>query len=221
MTWVDPKMPTPSGARRISLWSVTWLTLVWLLLWGTLDPVVVVGGVLVALLVLVAFPLPRVPVSLRVRPWAMLVLISRFLFDLVVASVEVAWLAVRPGPVTRGVVMDIELAGDVELLQTITAEMVALVPGTVVIDLESEERLLTLHALDVNSPKELQDVRHRVLAQEARVVRALHPDPDSVLHPRRRRDADARKDAEAALAAAEEQDADADRPDAETPEVTR
>ena len=177
----------PVGRKGFSWWSVLWLTLVWLLLWGDVTPVLVVGGVAVAVLVLTAFPLPKVPIRLRVRPWSLVVLVVRFLYDLVVASAEVSWLAVRPGPVTRGVVMELELAGDDELLQTITAEMVALVPGTVVIDLDSPKRLLTLHALDVRTAEEAHDVRHRVLGQEARVLRAFHPDPDSLLDPRRRR----------------------------------
>lgn len=178
------------ASQGLSWWSILWLTAAWVLLWGEVTPVVVVGGLLVAVLVLVAFPLPRVRSALRFRPVAFVVLVARFFYDLVIASVEVAWLAVRPGPVTGGVVIDLELAGDVELLQTITAEMVALVPGTVVIDLDSEARLLTLHALDVKTPKEAQDVRHRVLGQEARVLRVFHPDPESVLDPRRRRAAE-------------------------------
>ncbi len=173
--------------RRVSWRSVLWLTAVWVLLWGVPTPLTVVGGVLVAVTVLVLFPLPRVRVSLVVRPLATVVLLSRFLWDVAVASMEVSWLAVVHGPGTRGAVMDIELAGEKELLQTITAEMVALVPGTVVIDLEPNQRLLTLHALGVTTLKEAQVVRRRVLAQEARVLRALHPDPDSVLDPRRRR----------------------------------
>lgn len=177
--------------RRGSPLSVLWLTLVWVLLWGTFDALTVVGGVLVSLAVLAFFPLPRVPVRLRVRPFATLVLTSRFLYDLVVASFHVAWLTVRPGEPVRGVVMDLQLAGDDELLQTITAEMVALVPGTVVIDLDPLQRLLTLHALQVSTPREAQLVRRRVLAQEARVLRALHPDPVGMLDPRRRRDAEA------------------------------
>lgn len=178
----------PETARRgISLGPVLWLTFIWCLLWGTFDPLTLIGGLLVSVVVLVAFPLPRVPISMRVRPVATMVLSARFLFDLVVASTQVAWLTVRPGPVTRGVVLDLVLACDDELLQTITAEMIALVPGTVVIDLDSRQRLLTLHALEVRTPKEAQEVRRRVLGQEARVVRAFHPDPDSVLDPRRRR----------------------------------
>lgn len=176
--------------RRISISPLfaLWLTVVWVLLWGTFDAVTIVGGALVAVAVLVAFPLPRVPVRLRVRPLATGLLVSRFLYDLVLASVHVSWVAVRPGGPVRGVVLDLQLAGDDELLQTITAEMVALVPGTVVIDLDPVQRLLTLHALEVSTPRAAQLVRRRVLAQEARVLRAFHPDPQAMLDPRRRRD---------------------------------
>ncbi len=174
---------------RVAWGSVLWLTAVWVLLWGGVPtPVTIVGGVLVALAVLVLFPLPRVQVRLVVRPLATVVLLARFLYDLVVASLEVAWIVIARGPTTRGAVMDIEMAGDTELLQTITAEMVALVPGTVVIDLEPHQRLLTVHALDVSTLRQAQAVRRRVLAQEARVLRAFHPDPGSLLDPRRRRE---------------------------------
>lgn len=175
--------------RRLSWWSVSWLTVVWVLLWGSPSAVVVAGGVLTALLVLVVFPLPRVRVRLRLRPWAFVVLVSRFLADVVVASFQVAWLTVRPGPTIRGAVMDLELAGDDELLQTITAEMTALVPGTVVIDLEPSTRLLTLHALDVSTPRQAKAVRRRVLGQEARVLRALDPRAEQLLNPRTRKEA--------------------------------
>lgn len=190
-----PELPV-GGRRRFSWWSVVWLSVVWLLLWGAVDPVLVVGGFLVSVLVLAAFPLPRVPIALRVRPWPVVVLVVRFLYDLAVSSAEVAWLAVRPGPVVRGVVLEIELAGDDELLQTITAEMVALVPGTVVIELQTMDRVLTLHALNVTTPQQAHEVRRRVLGQEARVLRAFHPDPDLLLHPRRRRETQERRDAE-------------------------
>ena len=51
--------------RSVHPWSVLWLTVVWLALWGTVSPLTVVGGVLVAVAVLVVFPMPR----LRVAPW--------------------------------------------------------------------------------------------------------------------------------------------------------
>lgn len=185
MSSPDTRRHTP---RRLSLWSATWLTAVWVLLWGSPSAVVLAGGMLMAVLVLVVFPLPRVRVRLQLQPWAFVVLVARFLADVVVASFQVAWLTVRPGPSTRGVVMDLELAGDDELLQTITAEMVALVPGTVVIDLEPSARLLTLHALDVTTARQAKAVRRRVLAQEARVLRALDPRAEQLLDPRARKE---------------------------------
>lgn len=177
---------------RVPVGGLVWLTLVWVLLWGSLTWGNVLLGVLLAYLVLLAFPLPAVHLRLRPRPLPLVVLVGRFLWDVVRASVEVAWLAVRPGRTVRGVVMDMELVGDEEILQVLTAEMVALVPGSVVIDLDPESRVLTLHALDVRTRAEAERVRHRVRAQEARVLRALHPDAAELLHPRRRREAQRR-----------------------------
>lgn len=190
MTGVD-RPHRRQGLRRllppVSPWGLLWLTAVWVLLWGTLNVLNLLGGLLVALLVLVLFPLPRVDLHLRARPLGLLVLLGRFLLDLVRASVEVAWLSVRPGPVATGVVMDLQLATDDPLLQTLTAEMVSLVPGSVVIELDPSSRVLTLHALNVRTRHQAEQVRHKVRAQEARVLRALHPDPASVLDPRRHR----------------------------------
>ncbi len=173
----------------MSPWSVLWLTVVWVMLWGEVTPVTVVGGAIVAVLVLALFPLPHVRMRLRPRVWGLLVLVGRFSYDLVTASVQVAWLALRPGRRVGGVVMDMELVGDDELLQVLTAEMVTLVPGSVVIELDPGTRVITLHALDVRTRQEAEAMRRRVRGQEARVLRALHPDPETLLDPRRRRQA--------------------------------
>ncbi|WP_109472762.1 Na+/H+ antiporter subunit E [Ornithinimicrobium cavernae] len=164
------------------------LTVVWVMLMGEVSVGNVLAGVLVAFLVQLVFPLPSVTLGVHFRPVAFVVLAVRFLWDMTTASVQVAWLAVRPGPTVSGVVVDLRLRSDNDLFQTITAEMVALVPGTVVIDLDGERRLLTLHVIDVTTRQQAEVVRHRVLAQEARVLRAFDPDPDAVLNPRRRRE---------------------------------
>ncbi len=165
------------------------LTLIWVLLWGELTVGNALAGAALATLILVVFPLPPLAVGLTVRPVATLVLFGRFAYDVLVASVQVAWLAVRPGHTPRGVVVDLRLRSRNELFQTVTAEMVALVPGTVVIDLDSPNGVLTLHALDVSTRAEAERVRRHVLAQEARVIRAFDRDPGAVLDPRRRREA--------------------------------
>lgn len=177
---------------RVSPWAVLWLTVVWVMLWGAITPMSVVGGMLVAVIVLVLFPLPHVLMRLRPRFWPLIVLIARYSYDLVTASIQVAWLSIRPGEMAGGVVMDMELMGDDELLQVLTGEMVTLVPGSVVIELDPATRVLTIHALDVRTRQEAERMRRRVRGQEARILRALHPDAETLLDPRRRREAQRR-----------------------------
>ena len=167
--------------------SVVLLTIVWVMLMGEVTVGNVLAGVLVATFVMVVFPLPPLAVGIRPRLVGIVVLVLRFLWDLTVASIEVSWLTVRPGRPVTGVVVDLRLRSSNELLQTITSQMVGLVPGTVVIDLDSQHRVLTLHMLDISTREEAEAVRRRVLAQEARVIRALDPDPEAVLDPRRDR----------------------------------
>lgn len=167
-----------------------WLTVVWVLLWGDLSVGNVLAGFLVSAAVLLVFPLPPLNVRLTLRPLAALILIVRFFSDMATASIQVAWLAFRPGKAAGGLVVDMHLQGRNELLQTITAEMVALVPGTLVIDLDPPTGTLTLHVINVQTRAEAERVRRNVLAQEARVLRALDPDPEATLDPRRRREAE-------------------------------
>ena len=56
---------------------------------------------------------------------------------------------------------------------TITAELVALVPGSVVIDARRSTSVLYLHLLDVEREGRIEAQRAHVLAVERRVVRAL------------------------------------------------
>lgn len=173
--------------RRIQWLPALWLTTVWVLLWGNISVANVLSGLVLSLAILIAFPLPSLVVGVRVRPVALLVLLARFFSDMVTASAQVAWLCVRPGPTVRGVVVDLHLRSGNELFQTITAEMVALVPGSVVIDLDSVSGRLTLHLLNVRTRKEAERMRRRVLAQEARVLRALDPQAAQTLDPRQRK----------------------------------
>lgn len=169
-----------------------WLTIVWMFLWGQISLANALGGFLVSVAVLALFPLPPLGVPMRLHPVPALILTVRFFADMTMASVQVAWLALRPGPSPRSLVVDLQLRGRNELFMTITAEMVALVPGSVVIDLEPETGTLTLHVINVSSRAGAEQIRRRVLAQEARVLRALAADPEAVLDPRRRREAERR-----------------------------
>jgi multicomponent Na+:H+ antiporter subunit E len=149
------------------------LTIVWVLLWGNVGPLTVVGGALVALLVMTVFPFPAVTWHGRFRPLAAARLVATFFADLFVASGQVAWIAVRPSPPPRSAVIRVQLATRSEFLLTITAELISLVPGSLLIELDSRRGLIWLHLLDGSTPAKVERARAKALAQEARVIAAL------------------------------------------------
>lgn len=168
---------TPRGTRRLTqlrhqLPLLVWLVLVWNLLWGTFSWANLIGGVLVALLLTTLLPLPAVVDRGRLRPLPLLRYLARFARDLVVASIEVSWLAFRPGR-HRSAIITVQLRADSDLMLTLVAETLTLVPGSLVLDLDREDRVMALHLMWVRDAEHVERQRASVLATEARVVRAF------------------------------------------------
>ena len=155
-----------------------WLVLVWILLWGTWSWANLISGTVVAVAVTSLLPLPPVVGGVQVHGVRLLRLLGYFAVDLVVSAAQVAWLTVRPRGISRSAILKIPLRTDSDLLLTIVAETVTLVPGSIVIDLDREEKSLILHVLNVDDDSDVERRRASVLAQEERVVRALGSDDD-------------------------------------------
>jgi len=150
-----------------------WLVLVWVLLWGTWSWANLLSGVLVALVVTTVVPLPPVVENIRIRPVAFAVLVGSFAWNLLVSSVEVAWASLRRHGPVRSALVEVELRSDSDLLLTLVAEMLTLVPGSIVIGVDRERRTLALHLLDVRDEADVDREKARVALAETRVVRAL------------------------------------------------
>lgn len=171
-----------SVPRRITVMRAltggAWLVLVWVMLWGTWSVGTILAGVVVAVGIAVLLPLPRVALDRHVRPFRLFRLLLVFLRDLVVASVHVAWLAVRPGPAPRNAVVGVRLQTESDLVLTIVTEMLTLVPGSVVIEVSQAEHTLYAHVLDMPDVAHVDEFRGRVLELEERVVRAIGSNQD-------------------------------------------
>jgi multicomponent Na+:H+ antiporter subunit E len=160
-----------TGERRPVLIPGIVLVLIWLALWGTLEPGMVLLGVLVVTVIVRLFPLPPTKFEFELHPWRLVVLVLRFGADVVVASLQVAWLAVRPAP-PRGGISLVQLTTDSDLIQTLTALAVSLVPGSLIVEADPDRRTLTIHVLDYGRrPPEMFVAQ--VLAQEARLRAAV------------------------------------------------
>jgi multicomponent Na+:H+ antiporter subunit E len=147
--------------------------LVWVLLWGTWTVGTVLAGVIVALAVTLLLPLAKVDLDRRLRPVGLVVLLTLFLRDLVLASAQVAWLAVKPGPPLHSAVIGVRLRTTSDLILTIVTELVTLVPGSVVIEVSQSEHSLYAHVLNIDDAEQAEAFRRRVQAVEDRVARAV------------------------------------------------
>jgi multicomponent Na+:H+ antiporter subunit E len=152
---------------------LVWLVVVWVLLWGTWSWANLLSGALVALVVTWLLPLPPVAGGARFHPVAVLAFLGHFVVDLARSSALVAWQAIRPSGLGYGAIVTVQLRTDSDLLLTVIAESLCLVPGSLVIDLDREARTFAMHLLSVRDLAEVDQERARVLATEERVVRAF------------------------------------------------
>ncbi|MBB3043582.1 Na+/H+ antiporter subunit E [Nocardioides soli] len=165
---------TPRARLRVlQLPVVLWLTLVWVALWGELSAANVVFGLVVSIVVCLVFPLPTLPMDLHIRPLRLVWLVLRFLGDVVVASVEVAWITLRFWREPRNAVIEVDLETSSDFVLTVVAEMVSLVPGSLVVEARRSTHTLFLHVLDARDTAGVDKMRSQVYALERRVVRAL------------------------------------------------
>ncbi|PZG18643.1 Na+/H+ antiporter subunit E [Micromonospora craterilacus] len=171
----DPPNPplTRTARRRNRIVAVTCLVVVWVLLWGTLSWANVISGLVVAAVLLAVFPLPPVTFAGRIHPLPLLRFALRFLLDLVVASAQIAWLALRVGHTPRSAIIAVQLRVNTDLNLTLTAEALSLVPGSLILEADRSTGTLFIHVINVDSLAEVEQFRRGVLELEARIIAAI------------------------------------------------
>lgn len=140
-------MTASAWARRGML--VLWLLCVWLLLWGTWRPDVLLLGIVVALVAVRWARLPAPPLRTRVR-WARAsLLLLRLGGDMLRASWEVTVTTVRGAGRTRSSVLRLYLRPDASDIAVVLAcNRISLEPGSVVVDIDRHHDRLYVYVLD-------------------------------------------------------------------------
>lgn len=175
-----PKASLPDRFRALQPWVLAWLTIVWVALWGDLSLFNVAGGLLIAVVVCLVFPLPPIRLHLRIRPLRLAWLVLHFLGDVVLASAQVAWTTLQFHRQPRNAVIEVQLRTPSDFVLTMVAEMTSLVPGSLVVEARRSTHTLFLHVLDARDQDGVDRMRRNVLALERRVVLALGADTSSV-----------------------------------------
>ena len=150
-----------------------WLIALWMLLWGQFTVLAALTGLIVAVFVTRIFRLPPVELSGRVNLWYSLVFVATFVFALVRGSLIVAWqtLDLRRYPGTA--IVAVPLRTDDDLILAHVGVTASLIPGSLIIDIDRDRRILYQHVLGVSSDADVEKQRRSVQGWEARIVRAV------------------------------------------------
>ncbi|HQA77837.1 MAG TPA: Na+/H+ antiporter subunit E [Propionicimonas sp.] len=153
--------------------AIVLLALVWVLLWGDASLLNILYGALLGWLVTVVFWLAPIRYYGRVHVGRALLLLFTQLRDLAVASVHLAMVAIRPRLELRPGVVKVTLRSNSDLYQVMVAQLISIVPGTLVVEVSRHPRLLYLHVFDLPDAAAVKRERKHALALERRVVEAF------------------------------------------------
>ncbi len=148
------------------------LVALWMMLWGSVTPLTIITGIVVALTVTRLFYLPPVELSGRFNPFWFLVFVARVFGELVVASFQVALQAFAREAMPHSAIVRIDLRTRSDFILTGTSIAVSIVPGSVVLEVDRANARLYVHALGARSADDVEKTRQHVLSLEHDLLRA-------------------------------------------------
>ena len=159
-------------------WMLCWLILVWVLLWGNISAANIVSGLAVALVITLLLPLPPVPVEGRLHPLSVLRLVVTVAYWLVVSSIQVAALAVKPGPPPLTAVLRAHLDVKSDLVLALAVNILNLTPGNIVLEIDQARRMIYVHVLDVGSDRTVNRFYHQIDQLQKLLVASFEREAD-------------------------------------------
>lgn len=171
-------MRRPRTPLKLELPLILVLGVVWMALWQSFQLGTFVIGVVYATIIVRLFYLPPLRGTGRLNVLWGAAFLVRFLGKMVWASFEVSWIAIVKGPRVRNSITSIQLRSHDDLMITLTSHALALVPGSVVVDIDRTTATLYLHVLNVTDDADAEKVRQDALATEALLIRVLGSQSD-------------------------------------------
>lgn len=149
------------------------LVVMWMALWQEFSWLTIVSGLLVSTLAMRLFYLPPVNLGGRINVWWAARYLAYFLWHLAVASCQVAWLAVRPGPKPRTSIIALRLRTRSDFLMTAVGLTMSLIPGSLVAEVDRYGSTLYLHVLKAPTQLAIRNARQQGYRIEELLIRAL------------------------------------------------
>ncbi|HWL43116.1 MAG TPA: Na+/H+ antiporter subunit E [Ilumatobacter sp.] len=157
--------------NRIAL--ALWLVVVWVALWGDLSIANVASGTALAVLLLGVFPTHgERRRGLFIRPVATLRLVWYFARQMVGSNLALTRSVVSRSDRLRTGVIAVPLVCDSDGLVTVLHHLIALTPGTTVIEVERNPARIFVHILQLD---DIDAARAEIALLERRVIEAFGP----------------------------------------------
>lgn len=156
-------------SHRLAL--LGWLVLVWLALWGEVSVANVASGAAVGAVVIASFPRAGPERVGPLRPLWGLVFVGYFLYEIVEATLTVAWEVITPrSGIREGIVAVPVTPGTSDAVVTIVANAISLTPGTLTVEVGEDPRTLFVHVLHLG---DVHETRMDILRLEWFALRAF------------------------------------------------
>ncbi|WP_312677845.1 Na+/H+ antiporter subunit E [Microbacterium sp.] len=170
-------MSPTAKAAAVAVWRqlpfFLWLIALWMLLWGQFTVLAAVTGLVVALFVTRVFRLPPVELSGRVNLWYGAAFVAMFFFAVVRGSLLVAWQTINLARYPGTAIIAVPLRTDDDLIMAHVGVTASLIPGSLIVDVDRDRRILYLHIIGVSSDRDVEAQRASVQRWEERIVRAV------------------------------------------------
>lgn len=140
----------------VRLGGLIWLAIVYTALWGDFSIGNIVAGLVIGTLIMVLLPLPRVPVSGRLHPLSLIELVLVASYYALESSLQIAWFAVRPAGAPVSGVLRVRTSIRSPLVMVLCADVLNLIPGTMVLEIDRETHAVWVHVLDVGSDEAVE-----------------------------------------------------------------
>lgn len=164
-------MKRPKTPLKIELPLIAFLGFLWMALWQQFDLGTLIIGLVYGAVIVRVFYLPPLRGTGRINLLWGLIFTVRFLGKMVLASFQVSWIAVRRGPTVHNRIISVQLRSHDDLLVTLVGHSLALVPGSLVLDVDRTTATLYLHCLGITDDHGAENIRQDALRTEALLIR--------------------------------------------------
>jgi len=114
----------------------------------------------------------------RLHPLSLVWLVLHIVYWMIMSSLQVAWLAIKPGPPPLSAVLRANMAVKSDLVLALAVNIMNLTPGTIVLEIDQVRRMLYVHVLDVGTDRAVNRFYRQVGRLQRLLVRTFERDAE-------------------------------------------